>query len=194
MRVERPVGPPGPEPITPEQAAHYRRVDDLLAEDRNVFELAIRAAREYAERRTGRALVDRDWELVLDRFPCGRQPIEITRVPVNIASIEIRYVDADGAEQTLDPSAYVVVDGEPVRIAPIDEWPATPCDRIGVVVVKFQVGPGAVGVPDILRSAMLLHVGDLYEHREDTIAGGTVTPRRVVDMIYDEYAVGRRYA
>lgn len=194
MRVERPVGPPGPEPITPEDAAHYRRVDDLLEEDRAVFEIAIRAAREYSERRTGRALVDRDWELVLDRFPCGRQPIEITRVPVNIASIEIRYVDADGAEQTLDPSAYVVVGGEPVRIAPVDAWPETQCGRIGSVVVGFTAGPGEAGIPDILRSAMLLHIGDLYEHREDTITGTIVSARRVVDMIYDEYAVGRRYA
>lgn len=192
MRVERPVGPPGPEPITPEQAAHYRRVDDLLEEDRTVFELAIRAAREYAERRTGRALVDREWELVLDRFPCG--PIEITRIPLDVDTIEIRYVDQAGVGRVLDPSAYVVVGGEPVRIAPVDAWPETQCGRIGSVVVGFTAGPGEAGVPDILRSAMLLHIGDLYEHREDTIAGGTVTPRRVVDMIYDEYAVGRRYA
>lgn len=192
MRVERPAGPPGPEPITPEEAAHYRRVDDLVDVDRDLFTACIRAAREYAERRTGRALVDRTWELVLDRFPCG--PIEITRVPLQVDSIEIRYVDADGAEQTLDSSAYVVVDGEPVRIAPVESWPETQCGRIGSVVVGFTAGPGEAGVPDILRSAMLLHIGDLYEHREDTIAGGTVTPRRVVDMIYDEYAVGRRYA
>ena len=192
MRIERPVGPPGPEPITPEQAAHYRRVDDLLEEDRAVFEVAIRAAREYAERRTGRALVVREWELVLDGFPCG--PIEITRVPVHVDTIEIRYVDAAGAEQVMDPADYVVVDGEPVRVASAHGWPATQAGRIGAVTVRFVAGPGDDDIPDILRSAMLLHIGDLYEHREDTIAGGTVTPRRIVDMIYDEYAVGRRYA
>lgn len=188
----RPAGPPGMEPLTPAEVAEHRRIDDAGSEDVFLVD-CIRAAREYAEMKTGRALVDRDWELVLDSFPRG--PIEIRKVPIRPESVVVTYINTEGELVTMGAADLVVVHGEPARIAPLDGcWPSTRRGRIGAVVVRFRAGPAAGGVPEILRSAMRLHIGDMYEHREETITGTIVTPRRAVDAIYDDYLVGRRYA
>lgn len=189
----RPVGPPsGEEPVSLKEAKAQVRVDyddeDLL------LDLCITAAREYAEEKTGRALVDRNWELVLDGFPAG--PIEIRRVPLDPESVEIVYIDNGGAEQTIANSDLVVVAGEPARVAPAESWPSTRRGRIGAVVVRFVAGPSTAegGVPKLLKSAMLLHIGDLFANREETIVGTIVAPRGALAEVYDTLLVGRRYA
>lgn len=189
----RPAGlPTGEEPLTPDELAHHLRLDEVDEAGETYLTVCIKAAREYAEGATGRALVERDWELVLDSFPAG--PIEISKVPLDPESIEIRYTDSEGVVQTMASGDFIIVVGEPVRIAPAECWPATKRGRIGAVVVRFSAGPGEEGVPEILRSTMKLHIGDFYEHREETITGTIVNARGVVAAIYDEYLVGKRYA
>jgi len=190
----RPIGEPGDELITPERAADHLRID-YLDEVRDQLELYILAAREYAEQKTGRALVERTWELTLDRFPRG--PIEVRKVPINPESIEVHYIDPQGDERTIDAGDLVTVPGEPARIVHVLSWPAT-AHRIGAVRVRFEAGPSAAEQGSrelsILTSAMLLHIGDMFEHREETVVGASVNPRRAIEDIYDAFLVGRRYA
>ncbi len=70
-------------------------------------------------------------------------------------------------------------------------WPVTR-SQLDAVVVRFQCGYGAAGsqVPQLLRRAVLLTAGDLYENREGTV----VTERRVtvqdllwIDRIFQQY-------
>jgi uncharacterized phiE125 gp8 family phage protein len=183
----RPASEPiGDEPLTIADAAAHVRAN--VETEAAYLSACITAAREHAEFATGRALVRRDWELVLDAFPA--RVIEIDKVPVDVASITIHYTDEDGVQSELPAEQFVVVNGEPCRLEPVGCWPAT-ARRIGAVVVRFEAGGDA---PEIIKAALRLHVGDMYEHREETVVGQTPTPRGAIRAIYDSHRVSRWYA
>src|SRR5690348_12677399 len=77
-------------------------LDSLIADK-------IAAAREWCEEYTGRALAPQTVEIALDSFlgRCGETAIELPLPPVtSIASV--KYIDADGEEQTMDAGDYVL--------------------------------------------------------------------------------------
>lgn len=167
------ITPPAREAITLDVAKHHLRVthtdDDAL-----ISEL-IPAARRFAEGYTRRAFITQTWNLLLDGFPA------IIRVPMPPlqAVASINYVDAAGVSQLLDAADYQVdAITEPARIALRfgETWPQT-YDELNVVTVQFTAGYGDnVGdVPATIRSAMLMHIAHMYEHRESTVAGVIVT-------------------
>lgn len=82
----------------------------------------------------------------------------------------VKYYDADNVEQTLSSGRYTVdTTSEPARIViDADGWPAI-YDRANAVTVRFVCGYGATtaDVPASLRAAMLLHIGDLFENRQN---------------------------
>jgi hypothetical protein len=145
----------------------------------------IKAARQRidgADGVLGRALINQGWDLVLDGFPCtwARRPAgesrpgyrldirapryhdaEIAIPLVPLVSVDaVRYLDAAGGEQTLDPSAYRVIKGEPGYIVPArgTTWPGTDAYP-GSVTISFTAGYGAAGtdVPEAIRAAIALH-------------------------------------
>lgn len=137
------------------------------------------AAREFAEGVLGVYLAPRTVEFTLDSFPCRRWfPLE----PGPIRTIEaITYVDADGIEQDLLSSDFVIDDYKTpttvvsARTAP--PWPAVRCAPNAVKVLAI-VGYGSISdtPPDVLplpkdiRAALLLILAHLYENREDSTA------------------------
>lgn len=133
----------------------------------------------------GRALVNQTWELSLDDFPrhrfggdfrpLTRQHLEsisalVIPLPPLVSVSSVTYIAPDGTLTTLDPSAYDVdLASEPGVITPAygTTWPTTRAVR-NAVKVTFVAGYGAAGidVPQAIRSAILLMVGDLFENRE----------------------------
>lgn len=112
-----------------------------------------------------------DWSLWWDRGF-----IDVPCAPL-VSVVSITYVDPSGVTQTWDPTLYQVV--KPAgpraargRIRPAygQSWPVTR-DQLASIVVQFTAGYGTTGaaVPFMLRRAIKLLVGDLFEHREDTI-------------------------
>jgi uncharacterized phiE125 gp8 family phage protein len=186
--------PPAEEPLTLDEAKlHLRIVAGDTAEDALVTS-AVQAAREYAEESTGRALVTQTWTLTMDAFPTRGGAIALERAPVQSVT-SVKYIDAAGTEQALTAGTDYVVDAasEPARIAlaPDAMWPSTQSGRINAVTVVFVAGYGlAAAVPEILKGAMKLHVGDMHEHREETAIGTIVSPRRAVEDIYARYRYG----
>lgn len=90
--------------------------------------------------------------------------------------VSIKYVDTSGVLQTWDPSQYQVsapMAPRPTRgrIQPAYgvSWPAT-LDQMRAVIVQFKAGFGdaPAAIPRLLRRAMLLTLGDIYEYRQDT--------------------------
>ena len=156
------------EPITLAEAkAHLRVVFD--DEDAYISTL-ITAAREMAEGRTQRAIVLRDEVLALD---CFATPIRLPYPPLRtVAAID--YDDQDGAQQTLDDTAYRVNDYvTPARITRASgaTWPTTAVQE-AAVRVRYSCGyPTPSAVPVSLRQWMLLAIGALYENRESVTAG-----------------------
>lgn len=166
------VTPPASEPVTLAEAMAQVRVVDESEQDQ--VEDLIQTAREMAERYVARALVKRTLKLTLDAFPSGSGSIRLPMPPL-VSVSSVKYTDTEGVEQTLSSSLYQVdTASEPARIVPAygQVWPSTR-DELNAVRVEYVAGYGddATEIPWRFKQAVLLILGDLYEHRETTVVG-----------------------
>lgn len=215
------VTAPAAEPVSLTEAKAHLRVD--VADDDLLIGALIVAARQHAETITRRVLVTQSWKMTLDQFPApgmnissanwygpqwgnspgplsairpdGRSGYEITPPLPPLQTVDsIKYIDQDGAQQTLAPSAYLVdTISEPARITPAygTTWPATQ-NRINAVEVAFTAGYGAASVvPEGIKRWMLIRIGSLYENREEValMNRGKLEPLPFVDGLLDPYRV-----
>lgn len=142
---------------------------------------AVRQHLDGRDGRLGRCLVPQTWEYSLDRFPTNE--IRLPLPPLYHVE-SIKYDDADAVEQTVSAANYVV-DGDqapqlsPAWILPLAPfiWPTT-LDSVNVVRIRFVAGYSSAlepedgsAVPAPIKAAMLLMLGNLYEHR-----GGAESP------------------
>ncbi len=146
-------------------------------------------ARVTAEAVTGRQFINATWTWNLDRWPSrwrpwadgawdanrvalGRSEFAVPFAP--LASVtSIKYLDPDGAQQTLSTDVYnVVTDETPgkIRLAWDQSWPETRVEPAAIEVI-FVAGYGAAGsdVPEPVRDAILMMVDDVYNHRSATV-------------------------
>jgi len=176
----RPIVPPPVEPLTLDEVKAHLRVDHT--DDDSLIQLYITAARTYVdgpEGFLGRAVVTQTWELVLDAFPDVE--IKIPLPPLQTVD-SIKYDDPAGNEQAVSTANYYVDNvSEPGWVVPVSgiSWP-TPLDAINSVRVRFTAGypptndsPADLraNVPFDLKAAMLLHIGSMYDLREDIVGG-----------------------
>ncbi len=166
---------PTSEPLTLAEAKTHLRVDADITEDDALISSLIVAARQAAETHTRRQLVNATYTLYLDWLP---QEIRLERPPVSSITY-IKYIDTDGTQQTLSSAVYQTdLYGEPARIhrAYMQIWPITR-QQMNAVEVKFVCGYGstAASVPDGIKAAMKLMIGNWYENREATISGTIIT-------------------
>lgn len=186
--------PPATEPVTLDEAKLHLRVESSVTSDDTLITALIQAAREYVENRTGRGLITQTRECYFDSYPgeriagywWDRFPVHIRRAyfqPLSTEEIRlpgapfqsltsISYTDTAGATQTLDPSYYVVDDSvEPVRLALAygKAWPAT-LAQANSVSATYIIGYGtASAVPESIKAAMKLIIGDLYDSRSASL-------------------------
>lgn len=181
------VTPPAAEPVTLSEAKLHLRVD--LSDDDALITRLIAAARRQVETRRGLALVTQAWRLTLDRFPIRSGAIVLPRVPVAEVT-SITYVPDESTTTTLAASEYVLEQGPhaaSVRLAYGKTWPATIVEA-GAVTVEFTAGyGGAADVPDDLKAAMLLLVGDLYANRSAQEVGTIIARNETVTHILSGY-------
>lgn len=163
------------EPITLDEARQHLRVDVYGSPpehpDDNVIRWQISAAREFCEKYLGLAIANQTLEIALDEFI---DPIQLPYGPV--VSIEyVRYLDEEGIEQTIEVPDYFFDDYRGF-IAPGIEtpWPATQVIS-NAVKIRYHVGYALAGesptnrqLPYPIKAAILLILGDLYEHRENS--------------------------
>jgi uncharacterized phiE125 gp8 family phage protein len=159
------------EPISAADVAEYIRVDDL-AQDELLLEGMITAARQYLEQYLSRPIATQTLEEALTGWA---DPIVLDSSLQSVTSI--KYLDLNGAEQTLAANQYLVdTYSEPAQVTPaynveFPELYAVPNN----VKVRYVAGYTSGGSPDLnpmpkpLRFAMMLIIGDLYANRE---AGG----------------------
>jgi len=159
---------PALEPITTTQTLTHLR-EDSTGVDGYVNEL-ICAAREYVEVVLNRATVNATHVLKMDKFPAT---IELPRGKCStITSIE--YYDSNGDSQSLASTDYQFDSYSlPCRIMPNpnDTWPNTELGRLNAVTVTYTAGYGSTrsDVPQCIKDAMYLIIGEAYEHRESGI-------------------------
>lgn len=164
---------PGLDPLTLDEAKAQCRVE--IGDEDALIEGLIRSARGLAEAHCRRTLaVDATYRLTLDyEFPCR---IDLPKPPLR-AVVSLRYVDAAGDWQTLDPASYQVADAEPAFIVPAYGlvWPAVRWQP-AAIEVTYRAGYGAAAeIPATARQAVALLVGHYYANRE-AVTAGTMMP------------------
>ena len=169
-------------PLTLQEVKDHLRID--YSDTDSIITAYLDAATSYVDGEygyLGRALVTQTWELTIDSFPTNE--IRIPLPPLQSIS-SIKYDDADGNEQTLDPTAYFVdAVSEPAWIVPATGgWPTGIFSGVNAVRVRFVAGYDPTtdsppdyraNVPRAIKQAMFLLIGAFHEHREDEIVGLT---------------------
>jgi uncharacterized phiE125 gp8 family phage protein len=175
------ITPPAAEPVTLAEAKEHLRVD--FSQDDALISALIEASRIYCEQFTARVFITQTWELVIDKFPANE--IMIPFPPLQLVT-SIKYDNGAGVEQVLGAAQYEVDDAsQPGWVVPVTTgWPASIWEGINSVRIRYVAGyaPGtdspidlAANVPQSIKSAILLHVAQLYEQREDIVVGTIVS-------------------
>lgn len=171
------VTAPTTEPVSLVEAKAHLRVD--VADDDTLITALIVAARQTAETYTHRAIPAQTWDLKLDSFfdrdYYADGAIWLPKPPVSSIT-SVTYLDGAGASQTWAATTGWLSDlpsgpwARRARIYPAYavQYPAT----YGVpnaVTIRFVAG--YTTVPEGLKAAMKLLMGNWYQHRESVIVG-----------------------
>jgi hypothetical protein len=184
--------PPVNEPLDLVRVKNHLRVS--YSDDDGLILGLIQAARGVVEQRLERALVTQTWNLYLDWWPvttpyAPTSPDRRLERPVplgwpdgrtiwiprpNLQTVNfVKYWAPDQTQNTLPSSSYWVAPGVPGRIVlnRSAAWPALDI-RPGVVWIQFICGYGTADqVPESIKSAMLLMIGNWYLNRESVVIG-----------------------
>lgn len=186
-----PIAGPAVEPVSLATAKLHCKIDGT--EFDTLVPAWISAARRRAEHELGRALITQTWLLTLDAFPAAEVELPKPRV---LAIDWVKYLDAAGAEQTLDPGAYALdASTSPGWLFPTSgAWPAT-YDGANAVRIQFSAGygPAASDVPAEVVAWMLMQIGAMHRHAAAVATGVSVAelPGRFVDGLLDGERVYR---
>ena len=151
---------PASEPVSAAEVAAHLRAD--LTAEADLRDLLIAAARDHVQARCGIRLVTQTLALKCDAFD------DLARLPeAPVQSVtSVAYVDTAGDPQTLAGTVYELradaLDAA-IVLKHDQSWPAIqPGSRITVTLVA-----GYAAVPPALKHALLLHIAQAYEKRED---------------------------
>lgn len=148
-----------------------------------LIESYLRAALAAIEGRTGKAILERRFKLVLERWRSAAEQ-SLPMAPVSaIASVTL--VAADGSATVVQPAAYhLVTDFQRPKLAAVGcLLPNVPCD--GRVEIEFFAGYGAAWaeVPPDLQQAVMLLAAQYYEQRNDFTGAPAGLPQPVQALI-----------
>jgi uncharacterized phiE125 gp8 family phage protein len=155
---------------------HIKAISDV--ED-SLVEGWIRAAAQYFEHQTGRAIMRSTFEYWLDYFPVQTR-IELPRPPLQ-SVLSVQYISEDGTRISYGDGAspetvswravYPQGDYAPRGwIEPIygAVWP-TVRTQTDAVIIRYEAGYAAAeaDVPDLIKVALLKHVGAFDQFRSE---------------------------
>lgn len=156
------------EPVSLDEAKAQVHVDLDVTDHDDILTIYISAARSYLEQITGLRLAPQD--VVLKAWGLECSTFSIPQAPVN-AITSIEYIDDAGATQTVSPSVYETHLGAKsswIALAHNQSWPAHRC---GLGYVTFTLDCGYTAIPEPLKQAMLLIIGDWFANRETVVVG-----------------------
>ena len=162
------VTPPTTEPVSVSEAKEHLRITGT--DEDALITTFIEAAREYCEEYQNKAYITQTWDLSLDEFPDS--PYSLPKPPLQSIS-SIKYYDQDGTEYEFNASDYLVdtasVKGR-VSLAYGKSWPSVTLQPMNGVIIQFIAGYGeaASDVPERIRNAIKVLIGQIYENREAT--------------------------
>jgi uncharacterized phiE125 gp8 family phage protein len=171
----------GFELVTAAEAKTHLRIDHT-SDDTYIGRL-ISAAGEIVEAMCDASFRLRTWTLKLERFPPGRQPIELPKsLAVSVVSSEIIYYDSTDTQATFED---VILEDQFIVPPAGEYWPSVGTSLPMPVFVSWTAGyANAAAVPELIKQATLLVIGSMYEHREETVEGAmSRLPFGVKDML-----------
>lgn len=178
------------EPLTLAQAKDHLRETLVDAGNDAYITALITVARQAAEDRLQRTLLETTLQRVLPGFPCS-DAIKLS-LPSVLSIDWVKYIDASGVEQTLAPTEYSLQPGsEPGQLWPAygKSWPSHRCQP-GAVHVQYKAGYGSTAdkVPTPIVQWIKLALTDLYENRARS-AERPAVPQQFADSLLDTYRV-----
>lgn len=180
------ITPPATYPVSLIEAKAHLRVD--FSDDDALIEIFRKAATVDVENFCGRAFIDQTWDYYADAFPVAE--IKIPKPPL-IEVIGVFSLDSDGAEQEFATSGYRVDTASElarITLAYGGSWPTLQAVS-NAVRVRFRAGylddnsPQAANVPEPIKVAILLTIGNYYANRETIVIGQTATILPVVENL-----------
>ena len=159
--------------FTTADAKDFLKVDTTA--DYTLIDNLIKAATQSCEIYTNRYFLD----TLVTQYADKWVDIEnLYKSPVS-AITHIKYYDSDDSLQTLAGTVYLLDEvSQPARIGlkPNQSYPNI-ANRINAIEVKYTVGYGtaASSVPEAIRQAVLITIGNWYENRQTVITGRIAT-------------------
>jgi len=143
---------------------------NYMTDDDTYISSLITTARKICENYQRRAYITRTYALTLDDWPCS--PFELPMPPALTIS-SIVYTDTAGTATTWAATEYQLdASGFVGRLAPAYgySWPSTTLRELAGITITYTAGYGATAasVPEEIRHAIMMLVGELYENREVT--------------------------
>jgi len=174
--------------FTTAEAKDFLKVDTTA--DDTLIDNLIKAATESCQIYTNQYFLNTVVEQYSDKWS---EVYTLYKSPVS-AITHIKYYDTNDSEETLDDSNYILDDvSKPARIGlAVDATLPSLSDRINAVHVKYTVGYGTAStdVPDGIKQAVLLTLGNWYENRQTVITGRTATELPLSSQyLLDQYKV-----
>jgi len=176
-------------PLSIDEVKDHLIIDNDFNDDDELIDIMIETAVNYVENHTRRALLTQTITAKYDAFaPC----FELER-PVLQSVTSISYIDTAGDTQVVNSSEYTVdTASTPPRIVPAYgySWPSTRCIINAVTIVYVAGYTNKSLIPNQIRHALLLMIGDMYENRENTIAGVSIKEQTfAVEALLSPYVV-----
>jgi uncharacterized phiE125 gp8 family phage protein len=164
------------EPVTLAEAKAQCRVEADQHDEDALIAGYIKGAREWCEKMDWRAYCTQTLEMWLDDWPQGDK-FYVQRPPLQSVTY-VKYYDLNNAEYTLATTAYIVdTVNQPGRIAlrtrqAVWPLPSSSLREINAIVVKYVAGYATqADVPQRVKQAILLIIGQWNENREAAISG-----------------------
>jgi uncharacterized phiE125 gp8 family phage protein len=182
------------EPLTLSEVKKYLTLPERSPVDEdedNMISDMITAAREEAETQQGRDLVEKQWDLSLDYFPCEIR----LRAPLQSVDL-VKYKNSEGVETSLVANTDYIVDAakQPGRLIPVysGSWPSFTAWPSSAVTVRYTSGysPASVFWSDSgrrIRQGMLMLISEWYNNRMpdsyDLSVGAVAAPQRILTLL-----------
>jgi len=188
MKTYQVITPASTYPVSLTEAKSHLKVD-TTADDTYITSI-IKAATQLSEEYTNRFFIDTVIEQTCSDF-AQLQTLFKSKVS---AVAHVKYYDSDNSLQTLSSTIYdTQLQYEPSQIQLADDksFPEI-TKRNDAVVARYTVGYGSAAsdVPEIIKQAILLTIGNFYQNRNSVVIGRIATELPMnVKWLLDTYKV-----
>ena len=174
--------------FTTAEAKAFLKVD--ISDDDTIIDNLVAAATESCQIYTNQYFIDTVVTQYCDNW---KEFYSLYKSPVDSIT-HVKYFDSDDSQQTLASSNYILDKAsKPARIGlSVTGSLPTLSKRINAVEVQYTVGYGTAStdVPEGIRTAIILTVGNWYENRQSVITGRTATELPLSSQyLLDQYKI-----